>query len=93
METVGHVASPALSAETIGWNAGASAFWVWASLEILPAWSRVQVAVGTNDSSTATVTATFSTANLTAGTKIIAAVSIAASGAQTITSVKDGCAQ
>jgi hypothetical protein len=54
------------------------------------AWNRVQTANGTNDSSSATVAATFSTANLTAGTKIIASVSIAASASQAITQVRDG---
>src|SRR5690348_18060055 len=51
------------------------------------AWSVLQSASGSAASTT--VAATFSTANVQAGTKIIAVVSVGATSAPAVTSVKD----
>lgn len=37
LSTLGHAVTSTLTAETIGWLSGASAFWAWAAWEILPA--------------------------------------------------------
>jgi hypothetical protein len=86
----GHVVTGTPAAETIGWT-GTSAFWSWAALEILPvpapAWAVLQSASASTAATT--VSATFSTANVQAGTKIIAIVSVGATSAPAVTSVKD----
>lgn len=45
LEATGHAVTSVLSAETIGWNAAAAAFYAWAALEILPAAGSVPLTV------------------------------------------------
>jgi len=54
------------------------------------AWARLQSASGTAGSGNATVSATFTTANVTAGSKLIAVASLGSSATVLVTSVKDG---